>query len=158
MPRSVTLTEVAPSTTWLLVRISPEEPITIPVPAAVPAFRPSWVFTSTSPDSTFAATPDAAGAPDDDPDPPELGFEGEKPREEFEARPASTLTTATTTTNAATAATRSHWFRGSTREGSGHPVPGWAPGWSHPPPCPEPGRAVGGHLSPPPWYQAGGAG
>ena len=55
MPTSVTLMAVAPSMTWLLVRISPFEVSTIPVPAAMAPWRPSVDTTSTSPGSTRAA-------------------------------------------------------------------------------------------------------
>ena len=44
---------VAPAITWLLVSTSPDEVITIPVPAAAPLV--SVVLMSTTPGSTFAA-------------------------------------------------------------------------------------------------------
>src|ERR1700737_677040 len=47
---------VAPATTWLLVRTSPEEVSTMPVPAAVPPWYPSTVLMSTMPGLTLAAT------------------------------------------------------------------------------------------------------
>src|SRR5436309_288432 len=41
--------------TWLLVRISPVEVSTMPVPAAVPPWKPRIEFTSTTEGSTSAA-------------------------------------------------------------------------------------------------------
>ena len=52
---SVTLIEVAPSTTWLLVSTSPVEVSTMPVPADVACWRPSLDTTSTSAGSTREA-------------------------------------------------------------------------------------------------------
>src|SRR5207244_8998012 len=46
---------VAPSMTWLLVRITPVEVSTMPVPAAVPPWKPRIEFTSTTEGSTSAA-------------------------------------------------------------------------------------------------------
>jgi hypothetical protein len=54
---SVTRTLVAPSTTWLLVKISPSEVSTIPVPAALSSF-PITTLTSTTAGSTLAAMVD----------------------------------------------------------------------------------------------------
>src|SRR5471032_1480126 len=84
---SVTLMVVAPSITWLLVRISPEEVRTIPVPAASSCWNPSVVSMSTSPGSTFWAIDETSLGPEppvefdppeefdppapDDPEPPE---------------------------------------------------------------------------------------
>src|ERR1700722_10874218 len=58
---------VAPSITWLLVRTSPEEVSTMPVPAASSCWKLSVVLMSTSPGSTFEAmaeTSDGAPVPD----------------------------------------------------------------------------------------------
>src|ERR1700749_3911242 len=52
---SVTLTDVAPLITWLLVRISPLLVSTIPVPSAVASSSPRVDFTSTMPGSTLLA-------------------------------------------------------------------------------------------------------
>src|ERR1700744_4185788 len=52
---SVTLIAVAPSITWLLVRISPVEVSTMPVPAEVACSYPSVATTSTRLGSTRAA-------------------------------------------------------------------------------------------------------
>ena len=46
---------MAPSMTWLLVRIAPVEVSTMPVPAAVPPWKPRIEFTSTTEGSTSAA-------------------------------------------------------------------------------------------------------
>ncbi len=70
---TVTLIEVAPSTTWLLVRTSPFESSTMPVPAACASWYPSVVSMSTTPaDCVFEAdgrvlVPEL---PDPLPDPP----------------------------------------------------------------------------------------
>src|SRR3954447_368244 len=53
---SVTVMLVAPATTWLLVRTTPSEAITMPVPAASPFWAPRTVSMSTSAGSTLAAT------------------------------------------------------------------------------------------------------
>src|SRR5580704_13400150 len=70
---SVTLIVVAPSMTWLLVRISPEEVSTIPVPAASSCWNPSVVLMSTNPGSTLFAIAETSPEPEDpdDPDDPE---------------------------------------------------------------------------------------
>src|SRR5438477_11535502 len=47
---------VAPATTWLLVRTSPEEVSTMPVPAAFPPWYPSTGLMSMIPGLTLAAT------------------------------------------------------------------------------------------------------
>ena len=52
---SLTLTDVAPLTTWLFVRISPLEVKTMPVPMAVAPWRPRVEVTSTRPGSTRLA-------------------------------------------------------------------------------------------------------
>src|ERR1700728_4096163 len=52
---SMTLIEVAPSITWLLVRISPVAVSTMPVPYEVDCSSPSVEITSTSPGSTLDA-------------------------------------------------------------------------------------------------------
>src|SRR5580704_5315888 len=52
---SVTLIEVAPLTTWLLVSTSPVDDSTIPVPAEVAPWYPSVDTTSTSAGSTREA-------------------------------------------------------------------------------------------------------
>src|SRR6202035_576658 len=52
---SVTLIEVAPSMTWLLVKISPVEVSTMPVPAEAAPWYPSVDTTSTSAGSTREA-------------------------------------------------------------------------------------------------------
>src|ERR1700722_12375608 len=56
---SVTLIEVAPLITWLLVRISPLEVSTMPVPIASAFWKPSVEVTSTRPGSTLLAICDA---------------------------------------------------------------------------------------------------
>src|SRR5580658_9601012 len=64
---SVTRMFVAPSMTWLFVRISPFGVRTMPVPAASPPSRPSVVTTSTRPGSTDEAMEETlAGEPDAD--------------------------------------------------------------------------------------------
>src|ERR1700735_3264621 len=52
---SVTLIEVAPSITWLLVKTSPVDVSTMPVPAEVACSSPSWDTTSTRLGSTRLA-------------------------------------------------------------------------------------------------------
>src|ERR1035437_5492163 len=82
---------VAPSITWLLVSISPEDVSTMPVPAASTCWYPSVVLMSTSPGSTLAAMEEASPGPEepddpeepdepdpnepDDPEPPDEGVE-----------------------------------------------------------------------------------
>src|SRR5277367_5075186 len=53
---SLTLIEVEPATTWLLVRTLPVEVSTIPVPSAVPCWYPSVEMTSTRPGSVWLVT------------------------------------------------------------------------------------------------------
>src|ERR1700733_5888978 len=59
---SVTLTAVAPLITWLLVRISPLDVSTMPVPSEVAFWSPSVAFTSTRPGSTLLAICDVDSA------------------------------------------------------------------------------------------------
>ena len=54
MVTTVTTMAEAPSTTWLLVRISPSEVSTMPVPAPTPPFMRLSMLTT--PTSTLAAT------------------------------------------------------------------------------------------------------
>src|SRR5260370_1025161 len=63
--------------TWLLVRIAPVEVSTMPVPAAVPPWKPRIEFTSTTEGSTAAAIAAAVRA---------LGGEAGACREEGEPR------------------------------------------------------------------------
>ena len=74
---TVTVMEVAPSMTWLLVRISPVEVRIMPVPAPAPFWKPKRVLMSTTPGVTLAAT----AAPWDDVMGPEpvAGAEPEPP-------------------------------------------------------------------------------
>src|SRR6202007_1866941 len=61
-----TLTDVAPATTWLLVRTSPVEVSTIPVPSAVALAKPCVEMTSTRPGAVrlvIAAVLSAPAAP-----------------------------------------------------------------------------------------------
>src|ERR1035438_10073932 len=84
---------VAPSITWLLVSISPDDVSTMPVPAACSLWYPRVVLMSTKPGSTLAAMaetspgpapPELPEEPDpddpdpDDPDPPPKPEPGEK--------------------------------------------------------------------------------
>src|SRR5690349_25101276 len=71
---SVTLTEVAPLITWLLVRISPFDVNTMPVPLAVAFWKPSVEVTSTMPGSTRLAICDVVSicCEVDVADPPEV--------------------------------------------------------------------------------------
>src|SRR5690349_5283663 len=63
---------VAPSITWLLVRISPSDVTTMPVPAACSCWYPSDVLMSTKPGSTFSAIAFTSLGPEPDEDEPEL--------------------------------------------------------------------------------------
>src|SRR5579859_7596359 len=60
LPTSVTLILVAPLMTWLLVRISPSDVSTMPVPAAAACCRPNVVLMSTIVGSTAVAIPAAS--------------------------------------------------------------------------------------------------
>ena len=95
MPTSVTLMVVAPSITWLLVKISPEDVSTIPVPAACACWYPRVVLISTNPGSTLFAMEETSLRPEepeepeepepkdpDDPEPADGGVEFEAGDEE----------------------------------------------------------------------------
>src|ERR1019366_6160852 len=69
---------VAPSITWLLVKISPEDVSTIPVPAACACWYPRGVLISTNPGATLFAMDETLLGPEE-PEEPEEPDEPEEP-------------------------------------------------------------------------------
>src|SRR5579872_4241430 len=127
---------VAPAMTWLLVRISPDEASTMPVPAAAPLANPRRVVTSTTPGSTFdmmSVVLGATAADDPPPDEPD-GVPNGDPLlggwSLIEVRPIATTMTATALRAMICMRRQRPGWRGGT---SHHPGGGGAHGSAGPP-------------------------
>src|SRR5271165_6912774 len=126
---------VAPDTTWLLVRTSPDAVSTMPVPAASPPLNPSRVVMSTTPGSTLAAIVDVSAFVPGVEGVAEPSMTGMVAPFSVDVRPTATPTAATSTTARLTARTRRGLLRGAVCAGTQTAWPPHCPGGVHCPPA-----------------------